>query len=369
VQTHPNAAGCDSIITLHLTVQQARTQTAVSACGTYAWKGGLLTASGTYFDTLTSSAGCDSIVQLQLTLRQPAASTLTATICEGSSFESHSSTGIYTDVFLAASGCDSVRTLHLTVTPRVRTTVEHTLCAGDTYAGYGHSGTFTDTLRSAAGCDSIRTMYLKVNPVYHDTLVRSICEGESFLGHTISGTYTDRLQSSTGCDSLVTTHLTVGLRPHPQLPADTTLCLGTSLVLRPTGGGPYQWQDGSSVDTYLASSEGVYTVTATNACGSGSDAIRIAVVPCTPYFPTAFSPNGDGRNDRFRLLQSSLVKNYHLTVYNRWGKPVFSTTDPHSGWDGTFRGQLLETGVFVWHSTYTLNGKTKSDTGTVLLMR
>lgn len=369
VQTRPNAAGCDSVLTLRLNVQQARSQAAVSTCGTYTWNGRNLMASGTYFDTLTTTAGCDSIVQLLLTVHQPAASTVKATICEGSSFEGYSRTGTYRDVFTAANGCDSVRTLQLTVTPRVRTTVQYSLCTGDTYGGYSNTGTYIDTLRSAAGCDSIRTLHLVVLPVYHDTVMRSICEGENFLGHTASGTYTDRLLSRAGCDSLVTTHLTVRPRPRPVLPADTILCLGTTLMLHPTGGGPYRWQDGSTADTYQVSVEGVYTVSTTNACGSGTDAIRIAVRPCTPYFPNAFSPNGDGRNDRFGMLQSWLVKNYRLTVYNRWGEPVFSTTDPHAGWDGTCRGQKQETGIFVWYSTYTVDGKTRSEKGTVLLTR
>ncbi len=69
------------------------------------------------------------------------------------------------------------------------------------------------------------------------------------------------------------------------------------------------------------------------------------------------------------MLQSGLVKNYRLTVYNRWGEPVFSTTDPHAGWDGTFRGLQQETGAFIWHSTFVLGGEVRSEKGTVMLIR
>lgn len=369
VQTLLNATGCDSVITLRLEVQRTYTEVAAIACSTYVWNGRTLTAGGTYYDTLTTTAGCDSIVQLHLNIRQPVASTVTATICEGSSLTGYSSTGIYTDVFTAANGCDSVRTLHLTVTPRVHTTVQRTLCAGETYEGYGSAGTFIDNLRSAAGCDSIRTLHLVVLPAYRDTSTRSICEGESYLGHIVNGTYTDRLQSRAGCDSLVTTFLSVIPLPRPTLPPDTTICLGTTLMLQATGGGPYRWQDGSTADTYLVNKEGIYTVTSTNACGSSYDAIRIVITPCTPYFPSAFSPNGDGRNDRFGMLQSWLVKNYRLTVYNRWGQPVFSTTNPSATWDGTFRGVQQETGAFIWHSTFTVGGEVRSEKGSVLLVR
>jgi gliding motility-associated-like protein len=205
--------------------------------------------------------------------------------------------------------------------------------------------------------------------VYRDTIVREICEGERFLDHATSGIYTDRLQSLAGCDSFVTTHLTVRLRPRPILPADTTICLGNNIVLRPTGGGPYTWQDGSSADTFNVHKEGIYTVISTNACGSGSDAVSVKVKPCTPYFPTAFSPNNDGRNERFGVLQSWLVKNYRLTVYNRWGEAVFTTTDPGKGWDGKCGGMQQDTNIFLWQSTFTLDGKVKSEKGTVMLIR
>lgn len=65
--------------------------------------------------------------------------------------------------------------------------------------------------------------------------------------------------------------------------------------------------------------------------------------------PTAFSPNGDGVNDGFRILRYlNILKLKEFAIYNRWGERVFSTTDINEGWDGTFRNKEQELGVYVW---------------------
>jgi gliding motility-associated-like protein len=65
------------------------------------------------------------------------------------------------------------------------------------------------------------------------------------------------------------------------------------------------------------------------------------------HVPTAFSPNGDGINDRlyFRAVQVQVTQ---IAIFNRWGQTVFSSTNPNQYWDGTFQGRLLERDQYNW---------------------
>ncbi len=90
----------------------------------------------------------------------------------------------------------------------------------------------------------------------------------------------------------------------------------------------------------------------------------------TVYFPTAFTPNNDGRNDLFRGKGNRSVKNYRLTVYNRWGQTVFNTANVLEGWDGRINGLLQSSGLYIWMAEYkTKAGVVKKQKGTVVLIR
>ncbi len=101
-----------------------------------------------------------------------------------------------------------------------------------------------------------------------------------------------------------------------------------------------------------------------------SDSLLVSVTSPQLLIPTAFSPNGDGVNDRFHILNKDIVK-FDLQVYNRWGEKVYETSDPTEGWDGIYKGILQGMGVYVWTCTYQLSGQTKSSLakGNVTLMR
>ncbi|HEY1167198.1 MAG TPA: gliding motility-associated C-terminal domain-containing protein, partial [Chitinophaga sp.] len=91
---------------------------------------------------------------------------------------------------------------------------------------------------------------------------------------------------------------------------------------------------------------------------------------CEMFFPSAFSPNGDGLNDLFRPKYYKRITNYRLTVYNRWGAVIFQSSDPAKGWDGQFKGVLAETGTFVWVATFTnRSGQEQAMRGTVTLVK
>ncbi|MEM1325223.1 MAG: gliding motility-associated C-terminal domain-containing protein [Bacteroidota bacterium] len=94
------------------------------------------------------------------------------------------------------------------------------------------------------------------------------------------------------------------------------------------------------------------------------------------FMPNAFSPNGDSRNDRFFLQVGENVDRIDdLKIYDRWGMLVFQQNevplnDPTAGWDGTFRGKLLNPAVFVYSAIITYkDGRTETILGDVTLIR
>ena len=161
-QIIPNSAGCDSIITLNLTINNRYTTINASACDSYIWNSQTYTSSGIYKDTLTASNGCDSIITLNLIINPKSLSTINAAICSGQSYAGYTVAGTYIDTLIAVNGCDSIRTLNLTVKPPSFSTNETSICSGQNYGGHTTAGVYTDVFIATNGCDSVRTLNLTI---------------------------------------------------------------------------------------------------------------------------------------------------------------------------------------------------------------
>lgn len=114
-----------------------------------------------------------------------------------------------------------------------------------------------------------------------------------------------------------------------------------------------------------------YTVTITDINGcEGSDQVFVDVdVDDIIGVPSAFSPNNDGLNDELRVLGEG-IQSMEFKVYNRYGQLVFETTDQDDGWDGTFKQQRLNQGVFAYTLRYTLIDGTQGEKeGNVTLVK
>lgn len=87
--------------------------------------------------------------------------------------------------------------------------------------------------------------------------------------------------------------------------------------------------------------------------------------------PTGFTPNADGLNDTFRPLGAAeFMTEYQITIWNRWGQEVFRSTEVTNGWDGRFKGQDAQTGVYAYMITYRdINNKEQIVKGNVTLTR
>jgi gliding motility-associated-like protein len=291
------------------------------------------------------------------------------TICEGGSYDGYTVSGIYIDTLTTLLGCDSIRTLNLTVKPRSYNSITQTICEGDSFLGYTISGIFRDTLVAANGCDSVRTLNLTVLPRGRSTLYQTICRGQSYLGYTQTGNYVDTLVAANGCDSIRTLLLQVDVPATPNLGSNRELCNGDTLILYPGNYASYLWQDNSTNSSYVVNRPGLYSVTVSNACGSKSEDVLITGVECVILFPNAFTPNGDNKNDFFKILNAFKIKNYTLSIFNRWGQQVFSTTDVLTGWDGKLKGLPQEMGTYVYYCRYTKDNKEMVVKGSMHLLR
>jgi len=88
------------------------------------------------------------------------------------------------------------------------------------------------------------------------------------------------------------------------------------------------------------------------------------------YIPTAFTPNGDGLNDRFMVQPVGVRQLKYFRIYNRAGRLIYSTSQLGAGWDGRFQGQDQPAGVYVWQCQgITDEGKLINRQGTVTLIR
>lgn len=124
----------------------------------------------------------------------------------------------------------------------------------------------------------------------------------------------------------------------------------------------YQWQgpgivSGADSPTPIVNKGGIYTVTVTNDCGTGTASVTVTEDPeciCEVFIPNAFSPNGDGKNDRFILQQDGIVSS-RLYIYTRWGEKVFETTSLDETWDGTYQGKMAQADVFGYYYEGTCN--------------
>lgn len=106
-------------------------------------------------------------------------------------------------------------------------------------------------------------------------------------------------------------------------------------------------------------------------CFDTATAFIKVVNNCAVEVPSAFTPNGDGLNDYLFPINAYKAKELSFDVYNRLGQRIFFTTDRTKKWDGTFRGQPLDTGTYVWLLMYT-NTETNLKVikkGTVILLR
>lgn len=410
--------GCDSVIVLNLTIHPTfNLSQNQSACISYTWpvNNQVYTLSGIYTDTLTTINGCDSIITLNLTINPASTGTENITAC-GSYFwfasgQTYTSPGIYTTTLTNSNGCDSTVTLNLSINPIDTVVTSITACGSYQWPVtnfiYTGSGTYVQVLTNSLGCDSVMILNLTISQ--SDSIVQSISACNQFtwsetgLTYTVSGIYSVNYTSSAGCDSSHHLILTINEAFSQQIEiaacdeyfwplsgntytrsgvftANFTTAAGcdSSVVLNLTifnsvvvnqrieSSVQYTWP----ANNITYSTSGMYQTVLRTAAGCDSVInLDLSIRDGSAlYVPNAFTPNGNRLNEEFTIYGSDIT-DYHILIYNRFGQLIFESKSLDRSWDATFMGEPVPLGVYVYTIFYTDNSNqsvTKRGTVTVL---
>ena len=174
--TLQSSLGWDSILTINLnfynstsaTISPIACDSYLSPSGNYIW-----TSSGTYFDTIPNANGCDSVITINLSVNNNTNSIISPTTCNSyispSGNFTWTSSGTYLDTIPNSIACDSIITVNLIINNSTSATINQAAC--DSYISpsgnytWINSGTYNDTIPNAVGCDSIITINLSINTV------------------------------------------------------------------------------------------------------------------------------------------------------------------------------------------------------------
>ncbi len=174
--------------------------------------------------------------------------------------------------------------------------------------------------------------------------------------------------TETTCNNNTTLNTTVNVNPLPQVRATRSNdldCSNDRSQLNATGAQTYAWSPVSSLNNSTISNpvampagSTMYVVKGTDALGcSNYDSVLVSYfsINASSYFmPNSFTPNKDGLNDCYGIRFWGVIQQLDFSIYNRWGERIFYTKNPNDCWDGTYKGKLQGTDVYV----YMINAKT-----------
>jgi|GEM_PF-1450589 len=294
--TLTSSIGFDSIITLDLTILNIATGTDTqTACGAYMWIDGMTynTSNNTATHTIVGGGanGCDSIVTLDLTISNNITGTDTQTACgaytwiDGVTYNTSNNTATQTIVGAGTNGCDSIVTLDLTILNIATGTDTQTACGtyawidGMTYNASNTTATHTIVGGGANGCDSIVTLDLTILNNATGTDTQTACGAYTWIDgityYTSNNTATQTIPGggTNGCDSIITLDLTINPSPDP------AVTVSGGVITANQAGATYQWLDCDNGNQPISGATGQsFSPTVT-----GNYAVAITLATCTDF--------------------------------------------------------------------------------------
>lgn len=292
-----NSYGCDSIVTLNLSLMTFPVDTVhVSNTCSFYWSfnNEFYTTTGMYTDTITNNSGCQVIKVLDLQSYSTADTITVSDACTAYFWNAtnnfYYSPGFYTANFVNIHNCDSTVVLNLSFVNSYETNDTVISCDSYTWAlnnqTYSASGLYTDTVYSMYSCDSIVHLYLTIVPApLNDTVTVTSCGAPYFWAtsnqsYTSSGYYPMLLTSALGCDSTVV--LDLNILPVYSDTIDVNSC-----------GNAYLWTETNQ--TYTSS--GYYTANYTSMSGCDSTiTLNLTLTPSVPFTVNTYSIPSDAQN-------------------------------------------------------------------------
>ncbi|HMQ89671.1 MAG TPA: gliding motility-associated C-terminal domain-containing protein, partial [Flavilitoribacter sp.] len=394
-RTLVNAVGCDSLHCLDLRFLGAETRLEAAICqgDLYPFNGRLLETQGIYADTLPAADGCDSLVFLELRVHPLpqiewttdgsfcTADTVRITPGQHASYQwSSGSTasilvavqpGLYRVEVQNEAGCTQTDSLLLELVP-----IEFEAEAGGPTC-FGDVDGRIQVLQPEGG-----------EPPYRYALNGGTTQVSPVFSGLPAGAYSLSVEDVMGCMRTAQVVLTAPAELLIDLPPTIEIELGDSTTLTAVLNfepADISWfsPNGVDCDTCLDLSikplqSGSYTLKASNDTGCIAEkTVRVSVDSRDLiYLPSAFSPNGDGVNDRFSIFtKAAVLKILDFAVYDRWGgqvyrNPTLSPNNPAAGWDGRIGNRMAPPGVYAYTLKVELvDGSVVVMKGEVLLLR
>ena len=224
--------------------------------------------------------------------------------------------------------------------------------------------------KDTSSCNTL-SLQLGIDEIYGTNYLWNTGAVLNRITTTANGLYWLELQQN-GC--VVRDSITVSTIPKPfvNIGYDTSICLNKPIVLRAdnTTANTYLWNTGETASFITINKPGTYYITISKNSCTASDTVLVNAGDCDIFIPNAFTPNGDGVNDYFKISGSIIVQDFLMKIYNRYGQVVFSTKNIADKWDGKYKGKTMPMGAYPWSIIY-INGKkgyTKWLSGTVLIV-
>lgn len=346
---------------------------------------------GIYFDTLSSGQVCDSIAELEIIVNPIFQNVHHKLVCDGDSirFEGkyYNVTGEYIEKYKSKQGCDSIEILKLKVLDKPYMRYDtFKACKRYDYKRkpYFENTNLLDTFFNILGCDSVY-LFIHLNigstPLqFYDSIY--FCDTVRVGGRLYYNNfyYRDTIRYTSGlkCDSMYRL-FKYNHRKSSQLKLDlfpntTILHQGEKVRMTLTTANHYRWSTGDTVHMleFIAERDTWFTAIAWNSplC-KDTISLRFEVLePGLLDIPNAFAPDGMMENRIFKPNFKGMIEITRFEIYNRWGEKIYSTnTKDNIGWDGTYKGEPMPTGVFTYLLEYKVNRNIFFKSGEVLLVR
>ncbi len=337
-----NQYGCDSIVVVNVNYFSTDTTTVeLTTCD-------LSTAN--YYQTLPNVSGCDSVIYFQYNHVDVVQNNFDFSICEGDSVligeEFYKNSYSNRETFVSENGCDSIVTIVVEVIPRASLfTEDFHICIGEKIELIAE-GEFESIIWSPATDLSCTT-----------------CPNPTVAPHR-DIVYTASTIDCNGDTLRATSSIFVSFPPDVEILVDSSIIIQDSIILIAHSNNPetqFSWRksdglpcEGCDQITVNSNEEGRYELYGRISEGcEDKDQIEFRKKDICErgdlIVSNAIMPNGDGYNDYLEMEATGEVEVRLIRVFNRWGEIVFESNSISNKWDGTFRGERLNTGVYVYY--------------------
>jgi hypothetical protein len=312
------------------------------ACDSFYWNGQILTTSGTYYDTIANTDGCDTIITLNLTVNYTTSRTIYVCKWPGQfsqfiagygylTVSQYTTSGIYPYQFTNAKGCDSFFNINVTINPAHNDTFDIELCNAILFNNQYilSSGYYKDTFTAVGGCDSVVTMHVTQKFPTFSSFFASACEGmmhgDTF--RTKSGLYNAKYTNAAGCDS--TRQLSLIVHSPGK---DTVQQSGNTLASKYINA-IYQWVDcnsytpiiGATAKSFSPTANGFYAViTSLSFCKDTSNCVAVNGLGITDEFVTDFTISPNPASHQILLTANTFFDDATIKIHNTIGQLLYT---------------------------------------------